>query len=130
MILITKLSKEPKDFNTMVSRKVPSIPYVVNGVVVNKKSGKAYNVEIHMNTEELSATSKVKVACTCDDFKFRWAYALDQKGALLNPKKFRLDPPTKTNPDESVNACKHIHTFIKTELAKTLKGFSNRTNKL
>jgi len=130
MIEIQKLANEPKDFNTMVSRKNGTLPFLVKGVVINKKSGKAYNIDIHMDTEKMTAQSKVKVACSCDDFKYRWAYTLHQKGSLLNPKSFVLEPPKITNPDGNVNACKHIHTFIKTELSKTLKSFSTRKNKL
>ena len=66
--------------------------------------------------------SNIKVACTCEDFKFRWAYVLYQQGALLNPKTFQLTPPDKTNPQGKMNACKHIHTFIKKLLAGILFG--------
>lgn len=130
MINIKFLSKEPKDITTMVVRKVSSLPYIIRGAAVNKKTGKAYNIDIHMDTEDLSNKSNLKVACSCDDFKYRWAYSLHQKGALLNPKNFVLEPPKKTNPDLNINACKHIHAFIKTELAGTLKRFSARQNQL
>jgi len=130
MIDIKLLSKEPKDLNTMVTRKVESRDFIVRGTCVNKKSGKAYNIDIHMDTEEMLPTSKIKVACSCDDFKFRWAYVLSQKGALLNPKNFVLEPPKKTNPDQVMNACKHIHAFIKNELDGKLKQFSTRKGTL
>jgi len=130
MINILQLVKEPKDFATMVPRKTGSIDFIVKGVVVNKKSGKGYNVEIHMDTQKLEKKSNLKVACSCDDFQYRWAYVLAQKGALLNPKRYVLEPPKKTNPDQNVNACKHIHTFLKVELDKSLKTFSGKKGSL
>ena len=83
-----------------------------------------------MDTEKLAANSKVRVACTCDDFKFRWAYILYQRGALLHPNRFVLEPPKITNPNMEINACKHIHTFIKNEFNKGLKIISKVQDKL
>ena len=130
MISLQDLAKQPKDYNTMVARKTGSTLNKVEGVVINKKSGKGYNVVISMDTEEMQPNSMLKVYCNCDDFKFRWAYVLDQKDALLFPSKFRLDPPKSTNPDQVMNACKHIHTFIKSESDKGLKTFSKRKGSL
>lgn len=126
MIDVAKIIQPPKDIDTMITRKVNHFDYKVNGVAVNKKSGKGYNITILMNTKELQQDSKVKVVCTCEDFKYRWAYVLWTKDALLNPKEFQLTPPEKTNPDEKMNACKHIHAFMKNEMDKTLKTFSRR----
>jgi len=130
MIELQSLSLAPKDYATMVARKTGTHKHKVDGVVVNKKSGKGYNIEIQMDTEELQKDSKLKVFCNCDDFKFRWAYVLDQKQALLYPSKFLLDSPKKTNPDQVMNACKHVHTFIKSELDKGLKVFGNKQGSL
>ncbi len=130
MINVQKIIAPPKDFTTMVARKQPSNDYMLNGIVVSKKSGKAYNVEIQINTKTLEANSNVKVSCSCDDFKFRWAAVLHKEGALLNPKNFRLDEPKVTNPNGIQSACKHIHTFMKTEMDNTLRGFSGRKGSL
>jgi hypothetical protein len=128
MIDITKLLKAPKDIDTMVTRKNGSQDYIVNGVAVNKKSGKAYNITVHMDTKDMTDKSKVKVACTCEDFKFRWAYVLWKQDALLNPKTFQLTPPDKTNPDQTMSACKHIHAFMANEMDHKLRTFSGRKN--
>lgn len=130
MINIQKLIQPPKDFDTMIARKTRVQDYIIDGVVINKKSGKGYNVAIHMDTEQLTPKSNLKVYCSCSDFKFRWAYVLYKQGALLNPKEFVLEPPKKTNPDNKMNACKHIHTFMKTELDHTLKSFSSKKGEL
>lgn len=130
MIHISKIMKPPKDHDTMITRKDNHFDYIVNGVAINKKSKKAYNITIHMDTKEMTPDSKVKVVCNCEDFKFRWAYVLWTKDALLNPRMFQLTPPEKTNPDETMNACKHIHSFIKNEMDKTLRAFSNRKDSL
>lgn len=52
------------------------------------------------------------VYCTCDDFKYRLAYALRVKSMLI-AKKSALGPafyqyPRVTNPKLKVRACKHI----------------------
>lgn len=130
MIDIKKLIHAPKDLATMVTRKSATRAYAVDGIAVNKKSGQAYNISIQMDTETMEVTSKVKVMCTCDDFKFRWAAVLHTQGALLNPKNFRLDPPKVTNPDNIQNACKHIHAFMQNEMAGKLKTFSPRKGTL
>lgn len=130
MIDVKKLIKPPKDIDTMVTRKVNDGDFRVVGVVVNKKSNKAYNIDMQMNTEQLTIDSKVKVCCSCEDFKFRWAFVLDKEGALLNPRNFQLTPPVVTNPDEVMNACKHVHAFIERELAHKLKAFSKRKDAL
>lgn len=130
MIAVKLLAKPPKDHDTMLTRKVSGQEYMIQGVAVNKKSHKAYNIEIQMDTKELEPTSKVKVVCNCEDFKFRWAYVLHTQGALLNPRNFQLTPPEKTNPNEVMNACKHIHAFIKNEFDHMLKTFSNKKQAL
>ena len=130
MINIMKLAKEPKDYNDFVARKVSAQPYIVKGLVINKKTNKAYNIDIHMDTEELTQDTKVKVSCSCEDFKFRWAYVLYKEGALLNPNTFVLEPPKKTNPDQIMNDCKHIHAFVKNEMSGKLKTFSARAGSI
>ncbi len=130
MVDIMSLTVEPKDYTKMVARKLSTDKYNVKGVVFNKGSKNVYNVEIQMDTETLEKTSKVRVSCSCDDFKFRWAAVLHTKGGLLNPNKFRLDPPKVTNPNNVVQACKHIHTFIKNEMDHKLRTISTRRDSL
>jgi len=124
MVNIKVLDRAPKDIESMVTRKSGITPYNIRGVVINKKSGKSYNIEIQMDTEKLTSDSNVRVACSCDDFQYRWAYVLWQKGALLNVKKYVIEPPKKTNPDMKMSACKHIHAFVTNELSGTLKTFN------
>ncbi len=130
MIQITDLMQAPKDIDSMITRKSNNFDYKVSGVAINKKSGQAYNITILMDTKEMSNTSNVKVKCSCSDFKFRWAYVLSAKDALLSPGEFQLTPPNKTNPDQTMNACKHIHAFIKNEMDDKLKTFSKRKGTL
>jgi len=126
MIPFQDLTRAPKDADTMIMRKNDTVDYRLTGVAVNKKSGKAYSLEVEMNTKKLEPDSMVKVACTCHDFKFRWAYALDQVGALLNRNMYVLKPAKITNPDNDTKVCKHLHTFMKLELEHMLKHFSKR----
>lgn len=130
MISIKKLISVPKDGNEMVSRKTQATPFRVAGVVINKKSAKAYNIEILMDEEMLTLDSNVKVSCSCHDFKFRWAYVLYKQDALLKPNEYVLEPPKVTNPDHNINACKHLHKFMSDERDRTLKSFSKKLNQL
>lgn len=130
MIALKKLASEPKDGSTMISRKSASVPFRVEGIVINKKSGKGYNIAVLMDSEKLELTSNLKVSCSCHDFKFRWAYVLYKQDALLTPNQFVLDPPKITNPSENISACKHIHKFMNDEVDRTLKTFSRRKGTL
>lgn len=98
----------------------------LKGICVSKKSSKAYNIVCLMDTEHFTETTKMQVNCNCDDFKFRCAYVLFKKGALLAPQNFVLTPPKVTNPDETLKTCKHIKLFLflkeKNLLAKISKS--------
>ena len=130
MISLKVLSNPPKDGDLMISRKSNTKPFRVEGIVVNKKSGKSYNIAILSDKEQLEMDSQVKVSCSCHDFKFRWAYVLFKQDALLNPREYVLEPPKVTNPEGNVKACKHIHKFISDEVDRSLKTFSSRKGKL
>jgi hypothetical protein len=124
MISIKKLMVNLKDRATMVTRKGITRDFFISGVCVSKHSGKAYNIEIEMDTQNLQPDTKVRVACSCPDFKFRWAYVLHKQGALLHPSNFILTPPKITNPNEIEATCKHLHIFAMNELNNELKNFS------
>ena len=85
---------------------------ILGGFVVSKQTGKAYAIQVQMDTLELQAASKVKVFCNCDDFKFRWAYVLHKFDGLIAPQNFILLPPKITNPNMVVGCCKHIKVFL------------------
>jgi hypothetical protein len=130
MISIAEFQNIHSDSSKMVVRKGASIPHHMSGVVINKKSETAYTINIESDTEDLEANSMIKVACTCDDFKFRWAAVLYQKDALIKPTRFRLDPPKKTNPNMIVGGCKHINEYIIHVMSQKIKGFSKVKNKI
>jgi len=130
MIKLTDLTTIPRDEDTIISRKRYDIDHKVSGVAVNKKSGKAYNVEVEMDTKKLTSDSSVRIYCSCHDFKFRWAYALSTQGALLHPGEFQLTPAKVTNPENNMKACKHLHTFMKLEMEQLLKQFSKQSGML
>lgn len=85
---------------------------VLGGFVVSKQTGKAYIIQVHMNTLEFKSNTEVKVFCNCDDFKFRWAYVLHKFDSLIAPQNFILLPPKQTNPNMAVGCCKHIKVFL------------------
>jgi hypothetical protein len=94
-------------------------PFIKQFVVMSRKSTTTikpnlYNVKIESNTPDLTPTSKVKVYCDCLDFQYRQAYCFNEKGALLIPQGFVIEPPDKTNPGcQKFRACKHIKSALK-----------------
>lgn len=85
---------------------------ILAGIVVSKNSGKAYSIQIQMDTNELQVNSNIKVFCNCDNFKFQWAYVLHKHNALIAPQNFILLPPKQTNPNLDIGCCKHIKVFL------------------
>ena len=94
-------------------------PFIKQFVVISRKSTttikpQLYTVKIESNTPDLQPTSKVKVFCDCLDFRYRQAYCFNEKGALLIPPSFVIEPPDKTNPGcNKFRACKHIKAALK-----------------
>jgi hypothetical protein len=107
-------------------------PYVKQFVVLSRKSTTTikpnlYTVKIEADTPKLTPTSKIKMSCTCADFRYRLAYCAHEKGALLTSEDFllKLDgqevKPDKTNPGCSkFRACKHIKAALKYGLERSL----------
>ena len=111
--------------NSVQIIKVINQQYLKQFVVLSKKSTTGikpniYTVKIESNTPKLTPQSKIKVSCTCADFRYRLAYCLYEKDALLTPEDYllKLDgeeiKPDKTNPGCSkVRGCKHIKASLK-----------------
>lgn len=130
MIKVTDIERFPKEGDDFISRKSSETNHIIKGIVINKRTSKAYNVIIELDTPRLEKDSKAAVYCTCEDFRFRWAAILYTKQALLYPNRFRLDPPKITNPDGISNACKHIHHFVNQEYKMMLHRFSTKKGEL
>lgn len=130
MIKANEFMQIPSDSASMVVRRGLITKNKVNGIVINKKSQHAYNIQVEMNTENLEPTSEIRVSCSCDDFQFRWAWVLDQRGALLNRNHYVLTPPNVTNPTHKLGACKHINEFIRNYLTTSVKTFSPKKGAL
>ncbi len=107
-------------------------PYLKQFVVLSKKSTTTikpnlYTVKVESNTPKLTPTSKVKLSCTCADFRYRLAYCMHEKGALLTNEDFLLKmdgqeiKPDKTNPGcNKFRACKHIRVSLKYGIERKL----------
>jgi hypothetical protein len=52
--------------------------------------------------------SDVECQCTCPDFRYRWHYALAQKGVAPQPIGAGNAPPVRTNPLQQLSLCKHL----------------------
>ena len=94
-------------------------PFIKQFVVISRKSTTTikpslYTVKIESNTADLTPQSKIKCYCDCLDFRYRQAYCFHEKGALLSPPNYVIEPPDKTNPGCSeIRACKHIKAALK-----------------
>ena len=105
--------------NTIKIIKTIKQPFIKQFVVISKKSTTTikpslYTVKIESNTADLTPTSKIKVFCDCLDFRYRNAYCFHQKGALLMPASYVIEPPDKTNAGcNQFRACKHIRAALK-----------------
>ena len=92
---------------------IPAGDYNLRGFIVNNTTGKAYNIVLKMDTPKLVPETNFSVFCSCDDFKFRWAWVLNEHDSLLAPQTFILTPPKKTNSAHKLDVCKHIKVFLK-----------------
>lgn len=82
-----------------------------DGGVTFASSGKEYSI-----TPLQKQTTDVKVACTCLDFRWRFAQYNDAKQALFGPKPslYAKVPNSKrgaANPTHSPGVCKHLLDF-------------------
>jgi hypothetical protein len=101
-------------------------PFIKQFVVMSRKSTTTikpnlYNVKVETDTPELRPSSKVKCYCDCLDFSYRQAYCFNEKGALLIPQGFVIEPPDKTNPGcQKFRPCKHIKEAIRYGLERKI----------
>ena len=103
--------------------KVINRPYIKQFSLISKKSTtdiqpSMYVVKIESDTPKIIPTSKLKVYCSCLDFRYRLAYCFNQHGALLTQPDFVLEPPKETNPTCTIRSCKHINAAIKYAIEK------------
>ncbi len=104
--------------------KVINQPYIKQFSVLSKQSTtkikpNLYTVKIESNTPKLTPQSKVKVSCSCADFRYRLAYCFHEKDALLVSEDYLLKlngqeiKPDDTNPGcNKFRACKHIKSAL------------------
>ncbi len=104
--------------------KVVNRQYLKQFSVLSKRSTtkikpNLYTVKLELDTPKITPQSKVKVSCSCADFRYRLAFCFYEKEALLvsedyllklNGQEIRAD---KTNPGCSkFRACKHIKAAL------------------
>jgi len=142
------INNNPRDKDFIAAKKIPAENNIeiqenlrhCKIMIINKKTiiGKdpdrgSYIVEMEMDTPKLNSSSNVRVMCTCKDFNFRWAYVLNKKGALLNPKRFDIaisNPPVITNAGQQTGCCKHVQYSINAILQKRLSEISPITGEI
>ncbi len=75
--------------------KVVNRPYLKQFSVLSRKSTtkikpNLYTVKVELNTPKFTPQSKVKVSCSCADFRYRLAWSFNEKHALLVNEDFLL----------------------------------------
>ncbi len=110
--------------STIQVLRVVTQPYIKQFSVLSKKSTtkirpNLYTVRIEVDTPKITPQSKVMCSCTCSDFRYRLAYCMNEKDALLAPEDYLLQlngqtiKPDKTNPGcNKFRACKHIKAAL------------------
>jgi len=81
--------------------------------IVTGKTGKHIQ-KIEISGGKTTLASPVKVNCTCESFKFEFAYAVNKYEGLLNPGRFETSlskPPKEKNKFSKPSGCKHIIAF-------------------
>lgn len=78
----------------------PVLLKYLNGKFKNDK-----NKAIKKAIESSLRYNHIQVACSCSDFKYRYAYMATQRGYGLDTEETR--PATKTNPNNKGGLCKH-----------------------
>lgn len=98
-------------------------PKIINKLlrfrVVNKKSGSEYVVYLEISPKRSFnkiLSSRVKVFCKCDDFKYRAAYILNQDKNLFRApvidKHLGIALTEKPRVVKTTTMCKHIYAVI------------------
>ncbi len=110
--------------STIAIIKVINQPYVKQFSVLSKQSTtkikpNLYTVKLEINTPKVTPQSKIKVSCSCADFRYRQAFCFNEKNALLVTEDYLLKmdgvkiEADKTNPGcVKFKACKHIKAAL------------------
>jgi len=110
-IKVQKIVKEPHRYQVSV----------VSTKATTKPAPQVYVVKIECNTEKLTPKSKIKGYCDCHDFRYRQAYCWYERGALIMPQSFLLEPPKITNPGcGELRMCKHMTLAVSYILNRNL----------
>lgn len=72
---------------------------------------KSYDRSHYSTMLEAHEGGRVRLSCSCDDFMFRWEYALAARGGaqILYGNG---EPPVDTNPRMKPGCCKHLIALI------------------
>lgn len=74
-------------------------------------------IGLESQTKPISKQSQVYLSCDCEDWVFRWEYAVAKVGGT-KVLYGNGDPPVMTNPMEVAGCCKHISCVLETIMTK------------
>ena len=74
-------------------------------------------VGLDNQTDPISSQNKVYVSCDCEDWVFRWEYAVAKRGGT-RVLYGNGDAPVMTNPTEVAGCCKHLSHVLETIMRK------------
>jgi len=96
-----------------ISRK-NGVPVSITSNSFTPGSSASYTSEI-----EILPNRAVKLSCSCDDFLFRFEYALYRRGAA-DIRHSNGEPPDITNPAHQPGCCKHLIALREVVLSRDL----------
>ena len=76
-------------------------------VRITSKAMTLGSINLYDSEVEILSNKAVKLSCSCDDFLFRFEYALYRRGAA-DIRHSNGEPPDRTNPAHTPGCCKHL----------------------
>lgn len=91
------------------------------GASLSSDGSKAYVIKLSFpeDADEITTKLPIQVKCTCSDFKYRMAYALNKNDAHTGDGGLELTKaPNITNPKQKPYICKHIYALVQDLITK------------
>ena len=116
--------------NLFFNSPILTMYYIIFKFQVTSDSGKTYDVLVQTSPDydiDQWETNKVKIYCNCNDFKFRSAYDLNQRGNLLINDRIRINlgQASTDKPRREISpCCKHcfaVLLFLKINYSNLMK---------
>lgn len=99
-----------KTTKDVVLKNISAVRESDDKIVVTSDTGK-YEQIIEIYDSSINLKSSVKVSCTCESFKYEFAYSVFKDGSLTGPIHFIrsiMQRPKEKNKYNIASGCKHL----------------------